>query len=70
MHARPVIGGVFIRMLSDRDIWNKWAGADKTKVGHWAPLPPIAKNRGNRPNIENRAGSLALTQPGSLQTTG
>jgi hypothetical protein len=39
MHARPVIGGVFIKMLSDRDIWTKWAHADKTKVGDWAPLP-------------------------------
>jgi hypothetical protein len=43
MHARPVIGGVFIKMLSDRDIWTKWAHADKTKVGDWAPLPPTPK---------------------------
>ncbi len=43
MHARPVIGGVFIKMLSDRDIWTKWAHEDKTKVGDWAPLPPAPK---------------------------
>ncbi|HEY3854206.1 MAG TPA: DUF4965 domain-containing protein [Verrucomicrobiae bacterium] len=43
MHARPVIGGVFIKMLADRDIWTKWAHADKTKVGNWAPLPPAPK---------------------------
>jgi hypothetical protein len=39
MHARPVIGGVFIKMLTDRAIWKKWASADKTKAGDWAPLP-------------------------------
>jgi hypothetical protein len=43
MHARPVIGGIFIKMLSDRDIWTKWAHADTTKVGDWAPLPQPPK---------------------------
>jgi hypothetical protein len=40
MHARPVIGGVFIKMLTDQAIWNKWASRDTTKVGGWAPFPP------------------------------
>ena len=39
MHARPVIGGVFIRLLADRTLWMKWAGADHAKVGDWALLP-------------------------------
>ena len=43
MHARPVIGGVFIKMLTDRAIWKKWASADKTKAGNWAPLPEMPK---------------------------
>jgi hypothetical protein len=45
MHARPVIGGVFIRMLTDRQMWKKWAGMDHQTVGNWAPLPlpPIVK---------------------------
>ena len=43
MHARPVVGGVFIKMLTDRGVWQKWAGRDRTKVGHWAPLPPEQK---------------------------
>ncbi len=43
MHARPVIGGVFIKMLTDRAIWQKWASRDHTKIGHWAPLPEPPK---------------------------
>ena len=39
-HARPVIGGVFIQMLTNRSVWTKWAGLDKQKVGNWAALPP------------------------------
>jgi len=39
MHARPVIGGLFIKMLSDQATWKKWASADQQKVGNWAPLP-------------------------------
>ncbi len=39
MHARPVVGGFFIKMLTDRDVWHKWATGDKRKVGDWAPLP-------------------------------
>jgi hypothetical protein len=32
MHSRPVIGGLFINMLYDQDVWKKWAGRDKTKA--------------------------------------
>ncbi len=40
MHARPVVGGLFIKLLSNRDIWMKWAGADQGNPRDWAPLPP------------------------------
>ena len=43
MHARPVIGGVFVKMLTDRNVWKKWAGRDQTKAGQWAPLPEMPK---------------------------
>jgi hypothetical protein len=40
--ARSVVGGVFIRVLLDADIWNRWAARGGKVPGHWAPLvtPP------------------------------
>jgi hypothetical protein len=40
MRSRPVVGGIFIKMLSDGEIWKKWAMRDKAKIGPWAPIPP------------------------------
>jgi hypothetical protein len=42
MRARPVIGGVFIKMLADPAMWKKWASRDKVKIGKYAkaPVPP------------------------------
>jgi Domain of unknown function (DUF4965)/Domain of unknown function (DUF5127)/Domain of unknown function (DUF1793)/Domain of unknown function (DUF4964) len=39
-HARPVVGGLFIKLLTDREQWKKWSSRDHTKLGAWAPLPP------------------------------
>jgi hypothetical protein len=43
MHARPVVGGFFIKMLTDRDVWQKWSAGDKVKASGWAGLPPPPK---------------------------
>jgi hypothetical protein len=43
MHARPVVGGIFVKMLADRQLWEKWAARDKAKVGGWALLPQSPK---------------------------
>ena len=45
MHARPVVGGFFIKMLDDTKLWKKWSHRDVQKVGPWAPLPkpPVVK---------------------------
>ena len=39
MHARPVIGGLFIKALADPALWKKWSSGDTMKVAGWAPLP-------------------------------
>ena len=40
--ARPVIGGVFIKMLDDPKMWMKYAKAGSSVEGQWAdvPIPP------------------------------
>ena len=40
MHSRPVVGGFFIKMLYDTQVWRKWAARDQTKAnGPWAAIP-------------------------------
>ncbi len=39
MHARPVVGGVFLRMLYDADVVRKWTSRDRTRAKGWAPFP-------------------------------
>ncbi|MHB9006020.1 MAG: glutaminase family protein [Limisphaerales bacterium] len=41
--ARPVIGGVFAQMLYETAVWSKYAGRDRTKAAHWAPMPKAPK---------------------------
>jgi hypothetical protein len=37
--ARPVIGGLFMKMLTDQPMWAKYATAGTNTYGTWAPLP-------------------------------
>ncbi len=37
--ARPVVGGVFVQMLYDRGVWQKYARRDRTRATDWAPMP-------------------------------
>ena len=41
MHARPVVGGIFIKMLAEPELWKKWSQRDRTKAGPWAALPEL-----------------------------
>ncbi len=44
MHSRPVVGGIFVKMLYNREVWKKWASRDVTKAnGPWAPIPVPAE---------------------------
>ncbi len=37
--GRPVVGGVFARLLYDKPVWRKWASRDRTHAAGWAPIP-------------------------------
>ena len=37
--ARPVVGGVFMQLLHDPAVWQKWAERDATEAGGYAPMP-------------------------------
>ena len=39
MHARPVIGGVFVKFLSSPEIWHRYASQDTVKDSNWATVP-------------------------------
>jgi predicted RNA binding protein YcfA (HicA-like mRNA interferase family) len=36
--ARSVVGGFFIKLLSDLDGWKKWADKGSHVSGPWAPI--------------------------------
>ena len=59
--ARPVVGGVFMRMLYDDGEWRKWAARDQTKAMRYAPMP-------QQPNIQTRVAA-ADTQSAEWQFT-
>jgi hypothetical protein len=41
--ARPVVGGVFMQLLYDDRVWQKWAQRDRTEAGDYAPMPQPPK---------------------------
>lgn len=61
MHARPVVGGFFIKMLTDREVWRKWATGDKEKAGGWAPLPTPPKVTVILPAADKQAATWSYT---------
>ncbi len=50
--ARPVVGGVFLQMLYDADVWRKYAGRDRTRASGWAPMPRAPTYRPLAPTAE------------------
>ncbi|TWT92384.1 glutaminase family protein [Stieleria varia] len=43
--ARPVVGGVFLKLLYDSPVWQKYASRDVTKSSDWAPMPVPPKTK-------------------------
>jgi beta-galactosidase/beta-glucuronidase len=41
--ARPVVGGVYLPMLYDVAVWQKYASRDVTRAANWAPMPKPPK---------------------------
>src|SRR5260370_35788075 len=39
VQASSVAGGVFMKMIANKEMWKKWASRDKPTAGNWAPLP-------------------------------
>ncbi len=40
MQARPVVGGLFIKLLYDKDLWARWWRRGASVQGEWAKVPP------------------------------
>jgi len=63
--ARPVVGGVFIRMMENRDLWRKWVKRSDRVTGQWAvlPKPPLIKSIMPTAREEAITWSYTLDQP-------
>jgi len=61
MHARPVVGGLYIKMLSDRAMWKKWAAGDIVAGANWAPMPSPPVGEYVLPNASKDTGAWKYT---------
>jgi Glutaminase A six helical-hairpin domain/Domain of unknown function (DUF5127)/Domain of unknown function (DUF4964) len=59
--ARPVVGAVFMRLLYEKPVWQKYARRDKTKASNWAPMP--------KPPVFEPVMPAADTKPGLWRYT-
>jgi hypothetical protein len=64
--ARSVVGGVFIPMLGDADLWKSWAARGANVSGPWAPLVLLKVGRTLAPSARDAKVTWAYTteQPG------
>jgi len=69
MHARPVVGGLFIKMLSDRSMWKKWSAGDIVKAANWAPMPTRPTYTYVLPNASKDTGVWKYTTTANPPST-
>jgi hypothetical protein len=64
--ARPVVGGVFARMLYDQTTWAKYAKRDRTRAAGWAPMPEPPRVTAVIPAADREPASwkYTTTRPG------
>ncbi len=67
MHARPVVGGFFIRFLDDPAVWKSWSHQVKTRVIPWAPIPkpPVIHMVVPTSQVHGQIWRYTTTDPGS-----
>ena len=65
--ARPVVGGVFLQMLYDKAVWQKWAKRDTTKAAKWAAIPKLPVVTTVIPAADNASAlwRYTTTRPGA-----
>ena len=68
--ARPVVGGVFIEMLYDRELWQKWAKRPSFIPNKWAafPMPVSADTVLEDARLRPREWYYAKENPGTNWT--
>ncbi len=64
--ARPVVGGVFIPLLSDKALWSKWVKKAEAVTGQWAmlPKPPVVQTVLKTAQDKAIEWAYTTTQPG------
>jgi hypothetical protein len=65
--GRPVVGGIFLQMLYDKAVWQKYAGRDKTRAANWATIPEPPKMSVILPAADSQPAtwSYTTTEPAS-----
>ena len=65
--GRPVIGGVYCRMLYEKEIWAKYTAREKTKGAKWAPMPVPPKVKAVVPTAREAKAAWKFTtrEPGA-----
>jgi hypothetical protein len=59
--ARPVVGGVFLQMLYDKELWAKYAARDKVQASNWAPMPKAPRTVTLVPTSEREPATWRYT---------